>query len=97
MTALATVYLNQIDDPFSLPRGHSNVRSPDLPRLHRDRWDLVCCDLAELIFLTSLVCCFIIKVAIAINIEGVLQRYCLLGQHTIRKREIAAEAYIGEE
>lgn len=97
MTALTTVSLNQIDDPFSLPQGHSNVRSQDLPRLHRDRWDLVCYDLAELIFLTSLVCCVIIKVAIAINIAGILQRYCLLRQHTIWKREMAAEVYIGEE
>ncbi len=72
MTALARVSLNQIDDPFSLPRGHSNVRARDPPRLHRDRWDLVWYDLAELIFLTGLVCCLIIKGAIAINIEGIL-------------------------
>lgn len=84
MTALARVSLNQIDDPFSLPRGHSNVRAWDPPRLHRDRWDLVCYDLAELIFLPGLVCCLIIKGAMAINIGGILQRHCLLGQDTIR-------------
>lgn len=83
MTALARVSLNQIDDPFSLPRGHSNVRAWDLPRLHKDRWDLVCDDLAELIFLPGLVCCLIIKGAMAINIGGILQRHCLLGQDTI--------------
>lgn len=61
MTALARVSLNQIDDPFSLPRGHSNVRAWDPPRLHRDRWDFVCYDLARLIFLPGLVCCLVIK------------------------------------
>lgn len=70
MTALARVSLNQIDDPFSLPRGHGNVRSWDPPRLHRDRWDLVHNDLAELIFLTGLVSCLIIKGVMAINIGG---------------------------
>lgn len=68
MTALARVSLNQIDDPFSLPRGHGNVRSWDPPRLHRDRWDLVHNDLAELIFLTGLVSWLIIKGVMAINI-----------------------------
>lgn len=80
LTALARVSLNLIDDPFSLPRGHSNGRSRDLHRLHRDRWDLACSDLAELIFLTGLVSGLIIKVATAINIERILQRSCLLGQ-----------------
>lgn len=80
LTALAKVSVNLIDDPFSLPRGHSNGRSRDLHRLHRDRWDLACSDLAELIFLTGLVSGLIIKVATAINIEGILQRSCLLGQ-----------------
>lgn len=84
MTALASLSLNQIDDPFSLPRGHSNVRAWDPPRLHRDRWDLVDYDLAELIFLPGLVCCLIIKGAMAINNGGILQRHCLLGQHIIR-------------
>lgn len=42
MTALAKVSLNQIDDPFSLPWGHSNVRARDPLRLQKDRWDLVC-------------------------------------------------------
>lgn len=87
MTALAGVSLNQIDDPFSLPRGHSNVRAWDPPRLHRDRWDLVCYDLAELIFLSGLVCCLIIKGAMAINIGGILQRHCLLGQDPIQGEE----------
>lgn len=91
MTALARVSLNQIDDPFSLPRGHSNVRSRDPPRLYRDRWDLVGNDLAELIFLTGLVCCLIIKGATAINIGGILQRHCLLGQDTTGQRKITAE------
>lgn len=93
MTALARVSLNQIDDPFSLPRGHGNVRSWDPPRLHRDRWDLVHNDLAELIFLTGLVSWLIIKGVMAINIVegGVLQRHCLLGQDTIRQREMAAK------
>ena len=84
---MARVSLNQIDDPFSLPRGHGNVRARDPPRLHRDRWDLVCYDLAELIFLPGLVCCLIIKGAVAINIGGILQRHCLLGQDTIREEK----------
>lgn len=75
LTALARVSMNLIDDPFSLPRGHSNGRSRDL---HRDRWDLACSDLAELIFLTGLVSGLIINVATAINIEGILQRSRLL-------------------
>lgn len=87
MTALAWVSLNQIDDPFSLPRGHSNVRAWDPPRLQRDRWDLVCHDLAEVIFLPGPVCCFIIKGAVAINIGRILQRHCLLGQNTIRVKK----------
>ena len=87
MTALAGVSLNQIDDPFSLPRGHGNVRARDPPRLHRDRWDLVFYDLGRLIFLPGLVCCLIIKGAMAINIGGILQRHCLLGQDTIRVKK----------
>lgn len=79
---MAKVSLNQIDDPFSLPHGWSNVRARDPPRLQRDRWDLVCRDLAELIFLPSLVCCFVIKGATTINIGRILQRCCLRGQNT---------------
>lgn len=72
---------------FPAPGGHSNVWAWDSPRLQRDRWDLVCFDLAELIFLPGLVCCLIIKGAIAINIGGILQRHCLLGQDTIHAKK----------
>ena len=96
MTALARISLNQIDDPFSLPRGHSNVRAWDPPRLQRDRWDLVSHDLAELIFLPGLVCCFIIKGAMAINIGRMLQRHCLLGQNTIGVKKNRSSRVTGQ-
>lgn len=91
LTALARDSLNLIDEPCSLPRGHSNGRSQDLHRLHGDRWDLACSDLAELIFLTGLVSGLIIKVATAINIEGLLQRGCLLGQSATGPAPMAVE------
>lgn len=89
MTALAGVTLNQIDDPFFLPRGHSNVRAWDPPRLQRDRWDLVCYDLAELIFLPGLVCCLVIKGVVAINTGRIRQRHCLLGRSSIQVKKIS--------